>query len=295
MKHNPRYMYKGPVGVLFNPLMSFVRRRGLFRVWAIWKFHRLLWHLTRSDHVRIVGHELEVDRADSLALASGSYEPEECAWYEQNVGPRDVVVEAGGNVGFFSTFLARLVGPDGRIVTFEPDPRLAAILRRNANANGYSWIDIRESAVADKAGTMTFFRARRSQGDNRLFSHDGDDAATFPVQVVTLDDELADLDRRIDLLKMDIQGAEPLALAGFAKTLAERPPRRMLVEWWPHGMVGMGHDPRWIVDTLRSAGYRISALGSDTEFDVDQALVEMTPENLKWVNLVATHQEADRD
>lgn len=296
MEHNPAHLYKGPVGTLLQPVVTRLRGNDLARRHRIvWKTHRAVWRLTRSDRVQIAGHDLLVDRGDSLALASGRYEPEERRWYEAHVQPGDVVVEVGANVGFFSTILARLVGPEGHVFCYEPDPVLNAILRRNVTANGYPQVDVREAAVADQPGTMTFYRSAKSQGDNRLFTHDGKDGAAFPVRVVTLDDDLGpDVQRlgRIDLLKMDIQGAEPLAFRGFAKTLESCPPRRMLIEFWPHGIVGMGGDPKALYEQIRDAGYRVQVLDG-ADFDVDAGLREMTVENLKWVNLVCTHQTVE--
>ena len=239
----------------------------------------------------IDGHDLLLDEGDSLALASGSYEPEEASWYARTVNPGDLVVELGANIGYFSLLLARAAGPTGRVISYEPDPDLSRILDRNATANGYTNIDIRTAAVADRTGTMTYYRDRKNTGDNRLFTH-GRDRDSFSVPVVTLDEDLGELDQRIDLVKMDIQGAEPLALDGMAGLLAERPPSRMLIEFWPHGILGMDRDPRGVLETLRQAGYRITKLDEDTELDFDSALREMTAENQRWTNLVCVRETA---
>jgi FkbM family methyltransferase len=181
------------------------------------------------------------------------------------------------------------------VIAYEPDPLLHAILCRNVARNGYANVEARRSAVADAAGTAMFYRAKNT-GDNRLFSHGPrDDRDSFSVSTVTLDEDLAGLDRRIDLLKMDIQGAEPLALAGMQTLLKAAPPRRMLVEFWPHGIAGMGNDPREFVATLRGAGYRVTAMGERDDLDLDAALRELTPDNKKWVNLECTHESEPVD
>ncbi|GGO93609.1 hypothetical protein GCM10011584_32710 [Nocardioides phosphati] len=292
MEHNPARLYRGPVGYVMEPFVRRARGHG----WArrhqlVWKMHRAVWLATRSNRVVIEGHDMLLDRGDALALASGSYEPEETAWYRAHVRPGDLVVEVGANIGYFALILAQQVGPEGKVISFEPDPDLNKILRRNVTFNGYPQVDVREAAVAAEPGTATFFRSSVSTGDHRLFAH-GPDDESFPVRIVTLDDELAG-ERRVDLLKMDIQGAEPLALAGAAKVLAENPPRRILMEFWPHGIVGMGNDPRELVALLRHAGYTIDRIDG-RPFDEDEALrAEMTPENLHWVNLVCTHKTAE--
>ena len=288
MEHKPTQLYRGPLGWLAQPLVRRLRGRGLpYRHRVVWKAHRAMWRITRSNRVQIDGHDLQVDRLDSLALAKGWYEPDETAWYHKNVKPGDFVVEAGANVGFFTLMLARLVGPEGHVLTFEPDPQLHAILQRNISANGYSNITVRRTAVAEEPGEMTFFRASKNQGDNRLFSH-GQDGATFPVTVVALDDELAG-QPRVGLLKMDIQGAEALALKGLRDTLETRPPRLIMMEFWPHGIAGMGEDPREVVESLVRSGYTVSALGEEIPFDLHAVLSGLTVENQKWVNLEFRH------
>jgi FkbM family methyltransferase len=251
-----------------------------------------MWRLTRSNRVQIFGHDMRVDPLDSLALAKGWYEPDETSWYEANVGAGEFIVEAGANIGVFTLLIARLVGPSGRVLTFEPDPALRGILEENIARNGYANVTVRGAAVAEEPGETTFFRASANQGDNRLFSHDGEDGATFQVSVVTLDEELAG-QPRVDLLKMDIQGAEVLALRGLRKTLAENPPRTIMMEFWPYGIAGMGGDARTVVEELLGYGYLVTELGSQDPYDLDAGLDEMTVENQKWVNLVFRHSEGD--
>jgi FkbM family methyltransferase len=289
--HKAGQFYRGPVGTVLEPAVRLLRGRGLARRHTfVWKAHRAVWRATRSNRVQIDGHDLELDLGDTLALAKGWYEIEETDWYCRNVHAGEFVVEAGANIGYFTLLLARLVGPTGKVLCYEPDPETSRILARNVRSNGYENVTVRPVAVADQPGELTFFRALKNTGDNRLFSH-GTDAGSFPVPVVTLDDELED-EGRIDLLKMDIQGAEALALSGMARTLRDAPPRRIMMEFWPHGIRGMGQDPRALIEQLVGHGYFVSILGEDAPFDLDRALDELTVENEKWVNLLLVHREA---
>lgn len=285
-------MYRGPLGWLAQPFVRALRGHGLpYRYRLVWKAHRAMWRLTRSNRVYIHRHDLEVDRGDSLALAKGRYEPDESNFYRSHVKPGDFVIEAGANVGVFTCLLARLVGPDGSVETYEPDPELRRILEGNLARNGYRNVRVHAAAVADEPGEMTFFRNEGNQGDNRLFTHDGKDGATFPVRAVALDDDLADRPQ-VDLLKMDIQGAEVLALRGLRKTLADRPPRTIMMEFWPYGIAGMGGDPRAMIEELVGFGYDVTELRTGAPLDLDTALKEMTVENQRWVNLVLRHGSA---
>lgn len=288
MTHNPVRLYRGPIGYAAEPLVRVLRGHGLARHKPIWWAHRALWRLSRSNRVLLDGFDLETDLHDSLQLARGTYEPVEAAWYKAHVKAGDTVLELGGNIGYFTCLFARAVGPTGRVIAYEPDPMLHRIAERNLAANGLAGhAEVRKAAVSDARGTATFYRAGRNYGNNSLY-HDKRDAlggTSFEVDVVTLDDDL-DLERPLDFVKMDIQGAEINALAGMKRLLAEQPPRLMLLEFWPVGLDGMGHQPGEMLDCLAEAGYDVSELGSDTLVDRDELLARLTPENQMWTNLV---------
>lgn len=292
--HDTTRLYRGPAGVVLEPAVRLLRGHGLARRHKlVWWAHRAVWRLTHSNRVRIDGFDLEVDLHDSLQLARGSYEPEESAWYAAHVRPGDTVLELGGNVGYFTCLFARAVGPEGLVVAYEPDPMLADINERNAASHGYAdRVVVRRSAASDESGRVTFFRAGRNYGNNSLFRDDRDalGGTSFEVDVVRVDDDLADLGRPIDVVKMDIQGAESLALAGMSRILERDRPRVMVVEFWPKGLDGMGRDPRELLEVLDRAGYKYTELGSDDLVDPDDLLERLTPENAAWTNLVCTRK-----
>lgn len=290
VEHRKGQFYRGPLGVVLQPVVRAVDGHGLaHRYRLLWKAHRAVWRLTRSNRLAYNGFDMMLDPLDCMALAKGWYEPQETGWYDANVKPGDYVVEAGANIGVFTLQLCRLVGPTGRVRAYEPDPDLFALLKRNVEANGLGNAILREAAVADKSGTMTLFRTAKNTGDTRLFSHEVD-SGSVEVAVVTLDDELIEDNRRIDLFKIDIQGAEPLATRGMRNVIETRPPRRIMMEFWPHGMVGMGQDPRAHINFLMDSGYRIITLDDGRPFDLDAALRDLTPESEAWVNLLLIHE-----
>ncbi|WP_205474147.1 FkbM family methyltransferase [Nocardioides sp. SYSU D00038] len=293
--HNPDRLYRGPVGVVLEPAVRVLRGHGLAQHKAVWWAHRAVWRLTRSNRVRIDGFDLETDLHDSLQLARGAYEVAETAWYKAHVGPGDTVVELGANIGYFTCVFARSVGPTGRVVAYEPDPRLREIATRNLESHGFGgWSEVRPSAVSDGPGRATFYRAGRNYGNNSLFRDRADaiGGSTFEVDLVTLDDDLADLPDRIDFVKMDIQGAESHALSGMDKILADRPPRLMLLEFWPHGLDALGRPPRQMLDQLADAGYTVREMGRPDPVDPDALLARLTPESRMWTNLECHHRDA---
>src|SRR2546422_9875468 len=86
----------------------------------------------------------------------------------------------------------------------------------------------------------------------------GSSRADVPVDFHRLDDVLAKLAvKRTDVVKMDIQGAEALALQGMRRTLTENAEIRLMIEYWPWGIAQAGGEPRSVLRAIRAMGFRI--------------------------------------
>jgi len=132
-------------------------------------------------------------------------------------------VDVGANVGFFSVIGGRLVGETGRVLAYEPVPENAAMVRANAAANGMRNISVHEVAVADRTGEGHLVLARYSGGSSLDFLPPPPDACgRLEVEMVRLDDHLNRIEplQRLDLIKVDVEGAELAALSGMVNTLA---------------------------------------------------------------------------
>jgi FkbM family methyltransferase len=167
-----------------------------------------------------------------------------------------VAYDLGANVGFLSMVMARIVGPEGQVVCFEPMPANAAQVRYNAALNGFDNIIVRQEAIADHDGAEEFlvdgFSSNHRLG--LLGSRTPDQRGRISVELRTLDSvsELAPGLRDPTFIKMDIEGAEVLALRGAKKLLARARPA-ILIEL--HGT------NREIVATLQALGYEASIVG----------------------------------
>jgi FkbM family methyltransferase len=141
------------------------------------------------------------------------------------VGPGDWVIDVGANAGFFSRRFARWTTDGGRVVAIEPAPDNIARL----NTNLARWrlsgrVDVVAAAATDVDGEATLALDPGNPADHRL----SDTGET--VRAVTLDRLVADYgEPRIGLVKIDVQGAEPMVLAG-AKALIARDKPVLVVE-----------------------------------------------------------------
>ncbi|HVM18185.1 MAG TPA: FkbM family methyltransferase [Gaiellaceae bacterium] len=204
--------------------------------------------------VQVLGHTMRVDRADSLfLLRHGVYEPTMTRLIEERVRAGDVVVDVGANIGYHTLLFARLVGPEGRVVAFEPDEENFAVLAENVRANGYANVELVRAAVADRSGTVALRRSSDNSGDHRIFAAD-EERETVEVPCVTLDEHLGDA-VRVDVVKVDVQGAEAAVLRGMRGVLARSPVRAILTEVWPQGLAAAGDDAAAYLAELQAAGF----------------------------------------
>ena len=136
--------------------------------------------------------------------------------------PGDVFFDLGANAGFFTLIAARLVGPEGKCVAFDPSPDNAACIREQIELNDFANCTVVMEAVADFEGEEVFSAAAPGSSEGRLGSKRAGEFET-KVRVTTLDDSA----RRFgapQFIKMDIEGAEGRALRGAGNLLRESRP-----------------------------------------------------------------------
>ncbi len=97
------------------------------------------------------------------------YEPDVSGLFLRVLRQGDGVIDIGGNVGWFALLAAALVGPTGRVVTFEPGPDNLARLRRNIALNGFDTITVVDKAVTDHVGEVAFYLNSDTSGGNALW------------------------------------------------------------------------------------------------------------------------------
>jgi FkbM family methyltransferase len=179
------------------------------------------------------------------------------------VGPGQVVLDVGANVGFYTRLFAARVGTTGAVHAFEPDPLSRELLVRRCA--GLPQVTVVASAVGATAGTAVLHTSTVNRADNRLHaSHAPAEAGErIEVTVTTLDEHCARNGLgRVDAVKLDVQGFEVAALRGFRDGLAGLRPAHLLIELSPEHLRGAGSDALELLALLSGAGYDL--LGFDS-------------------------------
>lgn len=181
------------------------------------------------------GHFVYVDPLDEAVgahlIARGYWE----SWIHKAVcdlvRPGDHIIEVGANFGVYTLAMARLIGEEGSLLSFEANPDLAGLVERSIKFNGYAGrARLVAKAAADAPGELSFGVSRRNAGGGTLSTDPsglGTDSRLITVPAARLDDEA---DQDVRLIRMDAEGSEPLILRG-AKRLLKRRDIVVIMEW----------------------------------------------------------------
>jgi FkbM family methyltransferase len=171
-----------------------------------------------------------------------------------------VVLDVGANVGYYALSAAARVGPGGRVVAFEPGPAAATRLRENASLNGLTNLQVIEAAVADRPGRLCFHLSGDSEAAS-LFESATGAAGSVEVPVTTLDNFVKDAGlARVDLLKIDAEGAEVGILRGGRQLLAGADAPVVIVEANPVTLEAAGESVAALRAELERLGYTIAVI-----------------------------------
>jgi FkbM family methyltransferase len=187
----------------------------------------------------------------------GAWEADESAHLRATLRPGMKVLDIGANVGYMALVMAEAVGDDGFVIALEPEPLNFELLCHNLRRNGATNVVPVHSAAGERTGTITLQRSPDNAGDHRTAPHPVG-IAPLDVPLVAIDDLLGP-DQVVDFVLIDAQGYDHRVVQGMAETIKRCRPR-MLIEFWPIGILGLGEDPDEVLDQYRSLGYRIHLL-----------------------------------
>jgi FkbM family methyltransferase len=197
---------------------------------------------------------LDLDTYPDCCMAFGLYELDTARVLRRLLRPGDTFIDGGANIGYFTLLAAKRVGARGRVHAFEPQPENRRRLAEHVAANGVREIvTIHPVALSDRPGSVqlhTYESAEANHGQATMFARAGTQTRAAVVATVRLDDYQPDAAPR--LIKLDIEGAEPLAIAGMARTLRRHRPA-LIVELNAVTLERAGFSVREPIERIRAA------------------------------------------
>lgn len=207
-----------------------------------------------------LGFDLRIDPNDyfQACMLLGFYDPLGVALARRFVTPGSTAIDGGAHIGYFTLLFTRLVGPTGRVLSFECDPRAAARLREHVALAGAKRSTVHEAALHDGTETSMTLHLPDQLGWSTLRSdHWVAARREVSVQAVSLDivlerEHIAACD--LSFIKLDVEGAEMDALRGASATLAGSR-AALLVEFYPSRMRLLGDEPDEFLAHMSGLGY----------------------------------------
>jgi len=257
-------------GALVYPeLMPRLVAESTFRFrWSV--FVRRGWTLAN-------GMKIFADPADQVIAPQlvefGVWEPGLTALVRKRVRPGGTFVDVGANVGYYTLLAAKLVGPAGRVIAFEPVPAEFELMRRGVEANGFhSGVYLEQKALSNKQGRLELYLSAANRGANSVVETSGE--AHVSVPAITLDEYLG-AGSPVDFIKMDIEGGEGFALEGMQQTLRSNRTIELAMEFSPWSLEHAGYSPEHLLDLLADDGFVMHIINEETG-----VLIRVPPEAL---------------
>ncbi len=162
------------------------------------------------------------------------------------------VVDVGANLGYFSLLLADLTGPEGRLLSFEPNPELSKRLQKSVKVSGFgSFSDVYDCALGSETGFVSMAVDSEQPGGGRTVRQSG---RSRPIPVKRLDEIPGAMDA--EFIKMDVEGYEQNVWHGMTGILAQKKPLTIFMEF----TVSRFPDAQGFLDEILAEGFSLEII-----------------------------------
>ncbi len=228
----------------------------------------------KPDWVEIEGEKMYLDEVDALCLSiNGIHEKMLTNLIKKEIHSGDVVLDIGAHIGYYTLQFANLVGPTGKVYAFEPEPKNFELLKKNVQINKHDNVVLIQKIVSDKDGIVEFFISKFDSIGNKLFKSN-EAGSSIKIESTTLDEYFKDLKKKIDFIKMDIQGGEGKAILGMKNLLKENKNLKIIQEWWPDALKQNNTNPEDHLKFLQHIGYKIYEIDGTIKKDILPITIE---------------------
>ena len=235
----------------------------------------------KPDFIIIQNQKMFLDSKDSLQLSlNGIYGEFETEIVKNEIKPNDVVLDVGAHIGYFTLLFAKLVGSEGKVFSFEPEPKNFELLTKNIEINNYENVITESKIVSDKNEKCTLYTFETSSGANRIYKpNENINVKPIEVDSISLDEYFKNSEflKRIKFVKIDVEGAELLVLKSMKSIFQNNNNIKLLLEFNPKFLLEIGskssdffnllHSESFSIFFIDGKNHKLIPLNSDTELD----------------------------
>jgi FkbM family methyltransferase len=206
----------------------------------------------------------------------GEFEPATVKVLKRLVKSGDTVLDIGANVGYISLVLAKCVGKSGKVFSFEPDSKNFALLNRNIALNPDCYIKPIALAVSDTHQLIRLYQAKFdfNGGAHSILPSEKHSTDFVEIEATTIDDFAQSHKlKKIDVIKIDIEGAEMKAFNGMTETLRNSRPL-IVCELCEEHQVRAGYTTqavkKWMAETFDMQAFKVMESGKLKETPIEE-------------------------
>ena len=195
-------------------------------------------------------------------IVGGNFESNNFQTIKSYLKDGDHVVDVGAHVGLYSLYFSKLVGEEGKVYSFEPEINNFKLLLKNIKLNHLNNIYPKKIAISDRKGVGKLYLSQKSNWDHRLFNPKDEKRNIVNVKKNKLDNIFHN--KRIDFVKIDVQGLEEKCLDGMSNLIIESRNLVLFIEFWPNGLREAGSKPEKFIKKIKSFGFKIYRVEEDS-------------------------------
>jgi len=210
-----------------DEILRYQTIRHIFREFYT-KFFPHKWILTEVEGVKIFINTVDVGFLKSFILEK-KYEEGTVKVFKSILRKGMIVVDVGACTGFYSLIASKIIGKDGKVFAFEPHPINYIYLKESIEANRFNNIIPINKAILDRKGIIKLFYSKDNIADHSIVITENREY--IEVEGISLDDFCKENNIVPDVIKMDIEGAELLALKGMRRTIKRCDSLKMFIEF----------------------------------------------------------------
>ena len=217
--------------------------------------------LTKFNGFSIYAQENDLAVGRSIVV-QGQYEPHVTKVFREFVKPSMHILDVGANIGYYSMLSASLVGEKGKVIAIEPNPKNVKLIEASRRANRFENISIMQLAAGRERGILVI-NSSGSNGTTYQLSDDFQSLLESTTVASMKIDEIVTEKENVDLIKIDIEGAEYNALTG-ASSLIKRCKPLIISEFSPESIFNISKvEGREYLKFLVDFDYEISVIERD--------------------------------
>lgn len=232
----------------------------------VWLYKKVYTQFSPAGEIEIsipLKSKLLVSSKDSglglMLRTKSEFEPTQTKSFIKSITKGNIVLDIGANVGYYSVLASKLVGKRGQVFAFEPDPQNLKLLYKNLKVNNCKNVVVAESALGSKTEKLALTQDVSNPGESSLSSLKS--GKKVFVDVITLDQFIKTQKiKTIDVIKMDVEGAELNVLNGGLKTLQNSKKLKLFIECNPSALNNFDESHATLCAFLIGSGFNIERI-----------------------------------